>query len=217
MRKVFLLHILCALSFLMGVLPLASCQEDDDTNTASGLTGWYASSADLSSYSARPSDFQEIEQAIQENRLIGSTYVDKLHTLYFYASRGMFVFGDGSFGYTENSKHYGDLYGKIKPLRYAIHIIDSKTLKVCTFSMFVDEDYNNSYNDEKIATIYRGSIFKSISVYCSSTYYSYAKVDNKLICTDGDIYTVMSDGSIVEDGTSSYMKRFDPKTFFGNQ
>lgn len=206
-------------SILMLMLPwISACDDNDDdsgsSSSGTSLTGWYARSSDLNGYSAKSSDFREIEQAIQEKRLLGSQYVDRLHTLYYYASRDMFVYGDGSFGCTGNKNHYGNLFGIITSSLYAIHIVDSKTLVSCTFNLFVDEDMTSSRDLEKIATIYRGSVFKSVSVYCSTVYYSYAKVDNKLICDDGHIYTVMTDGSIVEDGTSSFMKKFDPKSFF---
>lgn len=214
MKKITLLFA----SILMLMLPcLSACDDNEEeggwSSSGSSISGWYARSSDLNGYSAKSSDFRKIEQAIQEKRLLDSRSVDRLHTLYFYASRDIFVSESGYFRCT-GMNHYGDLSGIITSSLYAIHIVDSKTLTFCTFDLFVDEDMTSSRDLEKIATIYRGSIFKSVSVYCSSIYYSYAKVDNKLICDDGHIYTVMSDGSIVEDGTSSFMKKFDPKSLF---
>ncbi|MBR3758730.1 MAG: DUF1566 domain-containing protein [Bacteroidaceae bacterium] len=65
-------------------------------------------------------------------------------------------------------------------------------------------------NNEALYTFYAGSIFGNMTYYGTPTYYTYAKVDNKLIVSNGDIYTVTSDG-LIKDGSSALWSKYDPK------
>ncbi|MBQ0074228.1 MAG: hypothetical protein KBT34_08530 [Prevotella sp.] len=212
--------ILMMLVLVLGVtFSFSSCGGDDsdgsDTNTN---VEWYANQNDISQISVSKYNFQNIENAIDNEELLGKTYVSNGRYIYYYAQRSMFVFGDGSFGTTGTTpgQKLGRLENTVNGHLYAIRIENSNTLAVCQFSLFVDEDMSSSSNRKKIATVFNGHIFKSVSVYLSENYYTYIKSDNKIIVSNGDIYTVTSSG-LIKDGSSSIMKRFDPYALYNNK
>ena len=62
---------------------------------------------------------------------------------------------------------------------------------------------------EELYSFYAGSIFGQMTYYGTPSYYTYAKVDNKLIVSNGDIYTVTSNG-LIKDGSSDLWSKYEP-------
>lgn len=205
---------------LSTTVAFSSCSDDEEAaeeSIGNKSEKWYALQSNINQVSIRKSDFNEIEKAIDNHELLGQTYVTTGRYIYYYAERSMFVFNDGSFGTigTTSGQKLGRLANTIDGSLSAIRIQDSNTLVSCHFSLFVDEDMNRSYDCKKYATVFNGHIFESISVYLSESYYTYIKTDNKIIVSNGDIYTVTSSG-LIKDGYSSPMVQFNPKTIFGD-
>ena len=71
---------------------------------------------------------------------------------------------------------------------------------------------DNGRYDDVLYKFYAGPIFGKM-VYRSEnpTYYTYTRVENKIIVSNGDIYTIMEDGSLIEDGSSYKWSKYDPK------
>lgn len=195
------------------VVSFSSCSNDEDSDEPKGEKGekWYALQSDINQVSLSKSNFNEIEKAIDNHELLEKSYFS------YYAERDMFVYSDGGFTTTNSNsgRKFGRLANTIDGSLYAVKIQDSNTLVSCHFSLFVDEDMNRSYDCKKYATVFNGHIFKSISVYLSEYYYTYIQTGNKIIVSNGDIYTVTSSG-LIPDGSSYPMVQFNPKNVFGN-
>lgn len=187
-----------SLSLLLCSFVLASCG-DDGTEGTKGLKGWYI---DLNNV-AKASDFDKLNEAIRNNEVLSSySYGGQRHD--YVASRDLFIV-DGR--YNDTNAYFGRLRYSIDMVVNAIHVVDDSTMAM--YNAWLYEDGAGS--GEEVYKLYAGSIFGNMTYYCSSpVYYTYVKADNKLIVSNGDIYTVTSGGGLIADGSSALMSKYDP-------
>lgn len=178
----------------------ATCSPDPEPDENSGLKGWYTDLSDL----GKQSDFDKINTAIR-NREVLSSYKYGGETHEYVASRDLFINSDGR--YNDSDAYYGRLRFTAPTLINVIRILDEQTLVFYTGWLYEDGAYNAG---EALYTFYAGSIFGDMTYYGTPTYYTYAKIDNKLIVSNGDIYTVTSSG-LIKDGSSDLWSKYDPK------
>lgn len=203
-NKMQILLVLCA------IVAFSSCSKDDDKGDSDSKEVWYASQSRMNSIKLSQTAFAEIEKAIDNHELLEKTYVSNGNYLNRYAERSSFVASDGGF---KTYDKVGRLKNTIDGMLDVIKIIDESTLSYCHFNLYVDEDVQDK-SMKKVATLFRGHIFKSVSVYLvSETYYTYAKVANKLVLLDGTIYIETSQG-LIQDGTSELMVKMNPYKIF---
>jgi hypothetical protein len=200
------------LVFISSILMLSSCKsKEGDDLVGIGLTGYYT---DLSRV-ANASDFDEINQAINNNELL---YVFD-HRLgeddYYYATYDLFI--DKNIGaWNESEHHHGRfrfyLLNKHKASIYpVIHIIDDTTIAMQGMSCFI---YKEGWGDgEPLYKFYAGPIFGNMEYVGHSSswmYYTYTYVGlNKIVVSNGDIYTI-ADGGLIQEGTSVKLSKYNP-------
>lgn len=208
---------------LCSAFTLSSCGSDDDgdggngsgtnssSNSAWGRGTWYAQQSEINGVSVKKSDFEEIEKAIDNHELLYTSH--GLHKEYeHYAERGMFVKDDGRFTTTSSSGRLEmSIYECINP---AVRIVDDNTLVLCEFRLYVDDEMKTEQVLKKLATLFNGHIFKSVSLYIRESYYTYTTLGNKIIVSNGYIYTI-SNGTLIQDGSSTPLVPFDPMKVFG--
>lgn len=180
-------------------LSLFSCgDDDDDDNLGSGLKGWYT---DLSIV-ATESDFDIINEAIDNHEVLSSyRYGGQTHE--HIASYYEFISSDGR--YSDSKADFGRLRFTINPQILVIRIVDDATLIFYYGWLYID----GRGPGDAVYKLYAGRIFGDMAYYGDPTYYTYAKVDNKLIVSNGDIYTIV-DGGLIKDGSSSKWSKYDP-------
>ncbi len=187
---------LCAMA--MCVLTTTSCRDEKEEKESSGLKGWYT---DLS-YVARQSDFDKINSAINSHEVLSSYhYGGSDHT--YVASRDLFIDRDGRF--YDSDAYFGRLRFSIHACIEVIRIVDDQTL--ISYIGYLYE--TGASRDEAIYSLYAGPIFGNMTYYAPGSYYTYVKADNKLIVTNGDIYTITSEG-LIKDGSSVRLSKYDP-------
>lgn len=187
----------------MSMLFASSCKKD----VSGGLTGWYA---DLS-YPAKQSDFNEINMAIINHELLKSYYYSGEYHNY-YATYDLFVDSDGY--YSDSDPHCGRLRFSINNAFSAIQIVDGSTLKYFGGGLYVEGGYGTS-GMEPFYKLYAGSIFGNMAYYGTPIYYTYVKSDNKIMVSNGDIYTI-TNGGLVKDGSSTVLDKYDPSKRYGS-
>jgi len=187
------------LLIVMGFMFVACSDSDSDSSRNGGLKGWYL---DFSSV-AKQSDFNEINKAIRNKEVLKSYKYNE-----YVASRDLFINSDGS--YSDTDPHCGRLRFSIQSWINVVRILDDQTLVFYIGYLYEDGASNN----EALYTFYAGSIFGNMTYYGTPTYYTYAKVGNKLIVSNGDIYTVTS-GGLIKDGSSALWSKYDPKKVTG--
>ena len=178
----------------------SSCEND---GLGKGITGYYT---DLSR-AAKASDFDEINEAINNNELL---YVFD-HRLgeddYYYATRDLFL-RDGMWWDCEH--HHGRFRFYIKNTLYpVIHIVDKNTIAMKGSSCSL---YQEGRGDgDVVYRFYAGPIFGNMEYVGNDwSYYTYAYIaDNKIAVSNGDIYTIV-DGSLIKDGSSTILSKYDP-------
>ena len=181
-------------------LSLSSCGDDDDDDggLGSGLKGWYTNLSDV----AKQSDFNKLNDAINNNEVLSSyRYGGQTHT--YIASRDLFIGGDGM--YSDSDAHFGRLRFSIQTPINAIRIVDDQTLIFYVAWLYED----GASSEDVVYRLYAGSIFGNMTYYGSGSYYTYAKVENKIVVSNGDIYTVV-DGGLIKDGSSAKWSKYDP-------
>lgn len=188
---------------LLGIIYMAavSCSEkdkEDDNEQGGTLKGWYTNL----SLVAKQSDFNKINQAINNNEELSSyKYGGVKHT--YIASRDLFIDSNGM--YHDTDAHFGRLRFSIQMTINVIRIMDDNTL--LSYVGWLYQDGANS--DEALYKFYAGSIFGNMTYYGTPTYYTYARVDKKLIVSNGDIYTII-EGQLIKDGSSTRLSKYDP-------
>ncbi|MBR1686923.1 MAG: hypothetical protein IJ710_00115 [Prevotella sp.] len=182
-------------------LSLSSCGDDDDDDgggLGNGLKGWYT---DLNAV-AKQSDFNIINEAIYNGEVLSSyRYGGQTHT--YVASRDLFIDGDGM--YNDSDAHFGRLRFTIPTPIVAIRILDDQTLISYNPMLYIDD----ASSEDAVYRLYAGPVFGNMTYYGSGSYYTYVKVENKIIVSNGDIYTVI-DGGLIKDGSSSKWSKYDP-------
>lgn len=190
------------LFFIVIPVGLTSCDNDDDSKSNS-LIGWYT---DLSK-PAKASDFNEINQAIYDKEILSSYYYGGSRHNYV-ASRDLFFYDDGM--YSDSDAHFGRLRFKINSQVHSIRIIDNSTL--VEYYAFLYED--GAYGANGMDAVYRinaGPVFGNMTYYDTGYYYTYIVADNKIIVSNGDLYSI-TDGGLIKDGSSSRLSKYDPST-----
>lgn len=174
----------------IAIIGLSSCQK----LTGGGMTGWYT---DLSKV-AKQSDFNVINEAIDSKEVLSSYRTGK-----YIASYDLFIGSDGQ--YNDSAASFGRLRFTIPTVINTIRIVDSNTLIFYVGYLYVD---GRGYGDA-VYKLYAGRIFGNMAYYGSPSYYTYAKADNKILVSNGDIYTIV-DGGLIKDGGSSRLSKYDP-------
>lgn len=202
-KKGYLRNMLVFAAVAIIGLGFASCKDDEDApgtggGTGSGLVGWYT---DLSIV-PKQSDFNEINEAIYNHELL-RTYGENVK---YYATRDLFISSDGSFG--TSGRELGRLEGSIRSDNNFVRVVDNSTIQrfggwLCLEGASWGEGQILAYK------LYAGPIFGNMAYYGSGAYYTYVKQGNKIIVTNGDIYTIV-DGGLIKDGTSQKLSKYDP-------
>lgn len=187
--------LLCA---VMLSVSASSCGDDEKGGGGKGLRGYYT---DLS-YVAKQSDFNEINEAINNHELLKSYYYGgERHN--YYATKDLFIQSDGSF--SDFDPNCGRLRFSINSQITVIRIVDDNTLYVY-YAWLYEEGYGRG---DVVYKIYAGPIFGNMAYREEPTIYSYVVVENKLIVSNGDIYTI-SGNTIRKDGSSSILTKYNP-------
>lgn len=193
------------LAYAIAVLMLLSaCGKDEKSE--SSLNGWYT---DLSSV-ARTESFNRINQAISDNECIYTTGYS--HKYDYYATPELFFYDDGS--WRSSDAHYGTCRFLPKPgcSINVINIVDRNTLVKYYATLW--DPKTLSGNAEIVGSVYAGLYFGVLVYYDSSpVYYTYALVENKLVVSNGEIYTITS-GGLIKDGTGVLLSKYDPSHRF---
>ena len=188
-------HLASTLVLIVMGFMFATCSDSDsDSSRNDGLKGWYL---DMNSV-AKEADFDEINKAIRNKEVLTSYKYNE-----YVASRDLFINSDGS--YSDSDSHFGRLRFSIKSFINVVRILDDNTLLFYVGYLYED----GSDAGEELYSFYAGSIFGQMIYYGTPTYYTYAKVDNKLIVSNGDIYTVTSNG-LIKDGSSDLWSKYEP-------
>ena len=171
----------------------------DNNGLGSGLQGWYT---DLSK-PAKTSDFNEINTAINNHELLMSySYSNN-----YYATYDLFIDDDYGNFYC-SAAYFGRLRNSVNCIIWAIQIVDNSTLKIYSGVLYPEGGTGTS-GKESFYRLYAGSIFGNMAYYASPVNYTYVKSDNKIVVSNGDIYTV-SDGTLIKDGSSTVLSKYDP-------
>ena len=188
-------HLASTLVLIVMGFMFATCSDSDsDSSRNGGLKGLYL---DMNSV-AKEADFDEINKAIRNKEVLTSYKYNE-----YVASRDLFINSDGS--YSDSDSHFGRLRFSIKSFINVVRILDDNTLLFYVGYLYED----GSDAGEELYSFYAGSIFGQMTYYGTPTYYTYAKVDNKLIVSNGDIYTVTSNG-LIKDGSSDLWSKYEP-------
>lgn len=186
------------LLFVLAMLFATSCKKE-----GAGLQGWYT---DLSK-PAQQSDFNEINTAINNHELL-SSYGSGNN---YYATYDLFI--DDDYGnYYDGAAYFGRLRNAVNKIIWAIQIVDESTLKIYSGALYPEGGYGTN-GMEAFYKLYAGSIFGNMAYYATPVYYTYVKSDNKIVITNGDIYTITSDG-LIKDGSSMQLSKYDPAKQF---
>lgn len=200
MKKIFL--------WLFLTLTIVSCSDNDETNGMSSLNGWYA---DLEQF-AQESDFDEINEAIRNEEVL---YKTKYNT--YIATRDLFFSENGMWHDTnwEVGRFRFYLWDQGKFQVPIIHIINNNTLALYYANLYDANSSMEREDDENLYKFYAGPIFKEMVYRDFAKLYTYSKVDNKIIVTNGDIFTITEKGLIQEGSSSSnIMSKFDPNKLY---
>lgn len=188
-------HLASTLVLIVMGFMFATCSDSDsDSSRNGGLKGWYL---DMNSV-AKEADFDEINKAIRNKEVLTSYKYNE-----YVASRDLFINSDGS--YSDSDSHFGRLRFSIKSFINVVRILDDNTLLFYVGYLYED----GSDAGEELYSFYAGSIFGQMTYYGTPSYYTYAKVGNKLIVSNGDIYTVTSNG-LIKDGSSDLWSKYEP-------
>ncbi|MDO5482973.1 MAG: hypothetical protein Q4F47_08055 [Bacteroidaceae bacterium] len=201
MKKKCFWSLLTLMMVAMVSLSLSSCGNDNDEDgggLGSGLKGWYTNLNDV----AKQSDFNVINEAIDNEEVLSSyRYGGQIHK--HIASYDEFIGSDGV--YSDSNASFGRLRFTISNHINAIRIVDDTTLLFYSAWLYID----GRGSGDVVYKLHAGRIFGNMAYYGTPSYYTYAKVDNKLIVSNGDIYTVV-DGGLIKDGSSAKWSKYDP-------
>ncbi len=170
--------------------------------STSSLKGWYT---DLSSI-ARTSSFNRINQAIASNECIYTTGYS--HDYDYYATPELFFDDNGM--WNSSDAHYGTCRFLPNPGCYisAINILNKNTIVVYFAHLWKPDKVSGQSGI--VGRVYAGPYFGELVYYSDSPrYYSYTVLDNKLVVSNGDIYTVTSNG-LIKDGSNVLLSKYDP-------
>lgn len=176
-----------------------SCSSDDDKNNPdSGIKGWYVDKSSL----AKSSDFIKINSAINSGEILWQFRTTKV-----VATKSLFIQSDGA--YTDSDATFGKLRFSVNNFITVYRIIDDNSIARYDGQLY-ETNASGSRGKEKLYTFNAGSIFGSLTYYGSPTYYTYVRTDNKIVTTNGDVFTITSTGGLIKDGTSTNLSKYNP-------
>lgn len=190
-KNLFLGLLLCSMFMF------SSCEDEGLTgSTGKGLVGYYTKF----DWVAQTSDFDEINEAINNHELLA----DYGKYGKYYATYDLFIDEDGCFSTSDN--HCGRLRFSVDNFINVIRILDSNTLLFYSASLYVD----GMGEGDELYKLYAGPIFGNLTYKDTPSYYTYTVIDNnKIVVSNGDIYTIV-DGGLIKDGSSSIWSKYDP-------
>lgn len=208
LQKRFAKHIL-HMTLFCALICMTSCEKEGESKYEPSnpkIQSQYYGNIDLSGFAE---DFATINEAIKNNILIYTTGIS--HNYDHYAAEMDYFNNSGAWS-TSNSS-----FGKLRFLPSngsdinAIRFVDNNTLIQYVGQLWNPKRVTADY--EIIGKIYTGEVFGTL-VYCGKPYYyTYVKEGNKIIVSNGDIYT-KTDAGLIKDGTSRPYVQYDPnKTF----
>ena len=182
-------------------LGFASCKDDEDApgtggGTDSGLVGWYTDLSEVpNSYS-----FTSHNWYIDHSLGLGSI------------PRESFFDDEGCFD--DRVLEADRLRIKSKAI-YVVRIVDNSMIQSMT-GLLCDEgaDYGKKKDMIPVYKLYAGSDLGNLIYYAQQpAYYTYVKQGNKIIVTNGDIYTIV-DGGLIKDGRTGTLSKYDPSKIY---
>ena len=190
-KNLFLGLLLCSMFMF------SSCEDEGLTgSTGKGLVGYYA----RLDWVAQSSDFDEINEAINNHELLE----DYGKYGKYYATYDLFIDEYGCF--TTSGQNCGRLRFSVDDVINVIRILDSNTLLFYVAWLYVD----GMGEGDELYKLYAGPIFGNLTYKGTPSYYTYTVVDNnKIVVSNGDIYTIV-DGGLIKDGSSSIWSKYDP-------
>lgn len=192
-------------TLLLFCVGFVSCNdENEETSMNNELIGWYINKTGI----PNSNEFLPIEAAIKNNELLySSKYAGDC-----YATRELFFYSDGSFGRHDYTT--GRLGKYIKERNWelsktAIRIIDETTLIRYGGGLYDKNMVDNNYL-VSFYRLYAGEIFGYLDYMGIESLYTYVKMDNKIVLSNGDIYTIV-EGGLIKEGLnlSSKMEKYD--------
>jgi len=192
-----------------GAFLLSSCEKDKTGNESSSVEKYYVCTSDI----PRAVDFADINQSIRDHELLYSlAYIRGNHEYDTYATVDLF-FDDEGWWYTYDN-HHGDYRFKPDHQQAEVwHFLNSNTVKVAYADLA-----SPSVKDATILVRINvpsplGNLVMAAPSYNTTTY-TYQKLDNKIIVTDGTIFTVIDDETLLKDGSSKRLTQYDPQQSF---
>lgn len=181
------------------VFSFSSCSSEDDEV---GLVGWYVNK----NWLATANDFNEINKAIEQGEILSQyKYSGTTHT--YFAARDLFFYSDGR--YHDSDAYFGRLRFSVDSFINVYRIIDGNTMIFYIGDLY-ELNATGAQGKERLYTFDAGHIFGKMAYYATySSYISYVKKENKIITSDGDIFTITASG-IVQDGSSVVLTKYTP-------
>lgn len=191
--KTFRLISLGILAILVGCT-FTACSNEDEMDNGNDLVGWYTFCT------TKASDFDVINQAIYSGEVLKSyknaTYI---------ATKELFL--ENGY-YSDSNAKFGRLRFTIESGTNAINIIDGNTLCLYGGSLWPEGKCNDK-NDDLVYKLYAGPVFGNMAYYGSPiSYYTYQRFENKILVSNGDIYTISSSG-LIQDGDTDLWRKYD--------
>lgn len=196
---------------LMGTVVFSSCGDDDDNSgSGSNSKSWFitVSQEKLNGVKAELTTYDPLSKRQEIVDESNSHKHNKIKDPNLFRSEYMNYKGEIDCGYLSN--YFGNSYQACRGNVY--HIVDKSTIE-CYDVRLMYGDSNNilrrmlhvgSWN-------YWGEIYYAIrkDKYYDPTIYSYVKIDNKILLSNGDIFHLY-DNYVIEDGGSRKMMWFTP-------
>lgn len=180
---------------------LASCKDDEDApgtggGTGSGLVGWYA-------------DLSEVPNS---NSFRTHNWEIGTQSLGLGIPRESFFDDEGCF---DDRVLEADRLRIKSDYIYVVRIVDNSMIQSMT-GLLCDEgaDYGKKKDMVPVYKLYAGSGLGNLIYYAQQpAYYTYVKQGNKIIVTNGDIYTIV-DGGLIKDGRTGTLSKYDPSKIY---
>lgn len=202
-KKGYLRNMLVFAAVAIIGLGFTSCKDDEDApgtggGTGSGLVGWYTDLSEVpNSYS-----FSIHNSQIATQLSLGSGYG---------LSRESFFDDEGCFG----DIVLPDRFRIKSKFIYVVRIVDNSMIQSMTGLLCEDgADYGKKKDMVPVYKLYAGSNLGNLIYYARQpAYYTYVKQGNKIIVTNGDIYTIV-DGGLIKDGSTGTLSKYDPSKIY---
>ena len=199
MKKKIFINTLSIIMMVLLSVNFTACSSDDDGDSGNGLTGYYLNM----NYLPSQSDWAKINNAIEADEVLSSYGSGKKKHDYV-ASYSLFIDSNGM--YHDTDAYFGRLRFTISSFINVVKIVDDNTLAFYIGTLYVE----GKGSGEALYKLYAGNIFGNMAYYGTPTYYTYVKYGNKIVTSDGDIYTIV-DGGLMPEESSTVWKKYNPK------